>query len=305
MNGTTWDRTCLEDRPIFRSDLVTIGIFRAGVEHPSFHDTGPATAHLFVFPRTAVRIEHEGKGSFMADPSIVTFYNAGQAYRRHPVDVRGDICEWFAVRRDAIAEVLKARHPDAPGFGDTLFTFARGPSDPVTYAVQRQLCRHVLHGRSVDTLAVEEKVMEILGAVVARACPPESAADAAEEGDQRPLVEAVRHLLVKDFRSPKTLDDIAGEVGASVFHLCRVFKRQTGTTIHQFRHQLRLRHSLELVAEAGSDLSRIALHLGFSSHSHFTAAFRRAFHITPSEFRRFPSARRLNAAALVVQGGGA
>ena len=34
------------------------------------------------------------------------------------------------------------------------------------------------------------------------------------------------------------------------------------------------------------DLTALALDLGFSSHSHFTAAFRRAFGRPPAEFRR-------------------
>jgi AraC-like DNA-binding protein len=49
---------------------------------------------------------------------------------------------------------------------------------------------------------------------------------------------------------------------------------------------LRLRASLERVAEQRADLTSIALDLGFSSHSHFTDVFRREFGKTPSEFRK-------------------
>jgi AraC-like DNA-binding protein len=34
------------------------------------------------------------------------------------------------------------------------------------------------------------------------------------------------------------------------------------------------------------DLTRLSLDLGFSSHSHFTAAFRQAYGRTPAEFQR-------------------
>jgi AraC family transcriptional regulator len=74
-------------------------------------------------------------------------------------------------------------------------------------------------------------------------------------------------------------------VRVSVFHLCRTFRAVTGQTIHAYRTQLRLRAALERV-EYASDLSAVALDLGFSSHSHFTAAFRRAFGVTPSGVRR-------------------
>jgi AraC-like DNA-binding protein len=48
---------------------------------------------------------------------------------------------------------------------------------------------------------------------------------------------------------------------------------------------LRLRASLEAIAERSLDLTSVALDHGFSSHSHFTAAFRREWGMTPSDWR--------------------
>jgi AraC-like DNA-binding protein len=48
--------------------------------------------------------------------------------------------------------------------------------------------------------------------------------------------------------------------------------------------QLRLARALIEVPHA-DDLTALALDLGFSSHSHFTAAFRRAFGQSPSTAR--------------------
>ena len=62
------------------------------------------------------------------------------------------------------------------------------------------------------------------------------------------------------------------------------FRAVTGQTIHAYRMQLRVRSALERI-ERASDLSAVALALGFSSHSHFTASFRRAFGVTPSGVR--------------------
>jgi AraC-like DNA-binding protein len=62
--------------------------------------------------------------------------------------------------------------------------------------------------------------------------------------------------------------------------------RHTGTTLAAYRGQLRLRLALERLRDSRSDLTTIAYDLGYSSHSHFTMAFRQAFGTTPSEFRR-------------------
>ena len=70
-----------------------------------------------------------------------------------------------------------------------------------------------------------------------------------------------------------------------MFHLCRCFRAGTGLTLHEYRTQLRLRGALEALESGDCDLTRLALDTGFSSHSHFTAAFRRVFDATPSRVR--------------------
>jgi AraC-like DNA-binding protein len=49
--------------------------------------------------------------------------------------------------------------------------------------------------------------------------------------------------------------------------------------------RLRLARALDLLARH-DDLTTLSLDLGFSSHSHFSAAFRQAYGRSPSEFRQ-------------------
>jgi hypothetical protein len=42
-----------------------------------------------VFPRSGVWIRHDGGRPFVADPTVVTFSNPGQHYRRGPIDAGG------------------------------------------------------------------------------------------------------------------------------------------------------------------------------------------------------------------------
>jgi AraC-like DNA-binding protein len=65
-----------------------------------------------------------------------------------------------------------------------------------------------------------------------------------------------------------------------------VFQERTGVPVHRYLTLLRLRASLERLAEGASDLTELALELGFSSHSHFTDAFRREFGFSPSDVRK-------------------
>ena len=81
------------DRVVFASECVTIGAFRCAVNDPSFRNSGPIRDDCFVFPRTAVVIEHEHARPFVADTTIVTLYNRRQHYERRPVsaECRHDI----------------------------------------------------------------------------------------------------------------------------------------------------------------------------------------------------------------------
>jgi len=58
-----------------------------------------------------------------------------------------------------------------------------------------------------------------------------------------------------------------------------------GVPLYRYQLRLRLARALDLIAQY-DDLSALGLDLGFSSHSHFSAAFRAVYGRTPSEFRR-------------------
>ena len=285
----------LFDTPLFASPLVKIASFRADPAHPQFRSSGPIENHIFVFPRTSVRIQHVDKQPFVTSPNVVTFYNRDQLYRRDCVSPEGDACEWFAVAPDLLLDAMQSHDPSAADRPDHPFLFMQGPSDPRTYLLQRLLVRQLIEGGPLDPLFVEETAVRLLDRVLANAVrvfePPTTAA---EESRARSfeMVQAVQAILIARYREPLSLDEIAQQAGVSVFHLCRLFRRRTGFSLHAWQTQLRLREALERVAEPGIDLTDLALDLGYSSHSHFTAAFRQAFGVPPSALRE-ATARRL------------
>jgi hypothetical protein len=67
------------DRIVWSGALARIGAFRCGIDDPWFHDSGPAQNWCFVFPRTAVKIQHEHEPAFAANPHTITFCNRDQA----------------------------------------------------------------------------------------------------------------------------------------------------------------------------------------------------------------------------------
>jgi AraC family transcriptional regulator len=272
------------ERIRYRGDSgITIGTFRARLSDPWFHDSGPIDEHIFVFPRTAVTITHAGQRQVVADRNTVMFYNRHQMYRRAPLSADGDLCDWFRVPDAAVVDAVCARDPSVQDRPERPFRFAAGPCPAAVYARQRQV---VAAGPGPDT---DEEVLDLLRGVVASAyrargiAPVPLAPRAA--GARRDLVEAARALVAVQYREPLTTAGVAAQLSVSPFHLSRVFKEQTGVGLHQYITQLRLRRALVHLEDPRCSLIEIAIELGFSSHSHFTAAFRQTFRTSPSRLR--------------------
>ena len=266
--------------------MLRIGAWRCPVDHQAFRDSGPSSDTLFVFPRDSVTIQHEGRAPFVADANTVTYYNKGQRYRRDGAAGWGDRCEWFAIDPRTVADAVADRDPNARDRIDRVFAFTHGPSEASSYFAQRRVFDHVSREAVPDRLFVEETMLEVLVRVSALAYEREAMKPAVSrsKGD-RDIAEAARELLARCYREDWSLSAMAGRIGASVFHLARVFQRRTGLSLHQYRNQLRMRAALEELAGGEEDLSGLALALGFSSHSHFTNVFRRTFGSTPSAYR--------------------
>jgi AraC-like DNA-binding protein len=276
------------DVVLYQAPLLRIGRWRCPATHPCFRDSGPVSETLFVFPRDSVTIQHEGAAPFVADANTVTYYNAGQPCRRSRLSAWGDRCEWFAFSPTIVAESLAMHEPAAKDRLDRPFRFSHGPADPDSYLRQRLVFEHVSREPVPDRLFVEETMCDVLTRVTGIAYGRLGVMARRRQGSTRrdiDIAEAARDVIARNYRRPLSLDDIARSAGASVFHLARVFRERTSFSLHQYRNQLRLREALEPLRDTKTELSTLALDLGFSSHSHFTETFRRTFGRTPSSLR--------------------
>ena len=68
-------------------------------------------------------------------------------------------------------------------------------------------------------------------------------------------------------------------------YLTQVFQQVEGMPLYRYQLRLRLARALDLLADY-DDLTSLGLELGFSSHSHFSTAFRAGLRRSPSEFRQ-------------------
>lgn len=287
---------CSPDEVIFESRLFKVGSFACQPGNPWFGQPRIMPHDLVVFPRTSVYILKPDHEPIVANPNLVLLYNRGQVYTRRSLAGRGDRCEWFAFERELLADVIRPYDSRAADLERPPFRFPHGPSDPKTYILQRLVVQHVRDNEQPDPLFMEETVLVLLERVMENAYRI-AGVNGKNGADANPahleLTRAVQALVSTRFRESLSLSDIGEEIGYSPYHLSRVFRRQTGITIHRFLNHLRLQTALEYVVEDEEDLTHIALTLGFSSHSHFTQAFRQTFGMPPSALRRKEAHRHL------------
>ncbi|HNB55273.1 MAG TPA: AraC family transcriptional regulator, partial [Anaerolineales bacterium] len=253
---------------------------------PHFENSGPIGGYLLVFPRTSVSITHVGREPVITSPNVVMFYNLGQEYRRGKVSERGDVCEWFAFHPDVIVDALKPYDVTVQDRADQPFRFTHGPSETATFLQQRMVVEHLLQGESPDALWVEETMLALLDRCLAIRYGHKPRKENGQiNPEHKELVQAMQCLLTTHFHEPITLEYLARALHYSQYQLARIFRQQTGQTIHQYLDQLRVRTALEELTSGEKDLSALAYALGYSSHSHFTAAFKRSFGNPPSYVR--------------------
>ena len=99
------------------------------------------------------------------------------------------------------------------------------------------------------------------------------------------LIRRTKEYLEAELASPIRLHQVGRAVGASPAYLTDLFRRVEGVSLHRYVVQVRLARALVELPHT-DDLSTLALDVGFSSHSHFSAAFRRAYGCSPSVLRQ-------------------
>jgi AraC-like DNA-binding protein len=261
-------------------------------------------SHSLVFPRSGVFIKKvSNKDQVIAESTQVLFFNRHETYRvSHPI-AGGDSCTAIHFDEEALIDVLLSMDPFVAESADRPFRSAMAASSAHLALHLQRLRRLLLSHRQVDPLLVEEICASLLQGSVARVYErrrlTRQPVGRATRRAHRDLVDATRVMLARRFRDKLSLGDIARAVFSSPFHLARVFRRETGATLHQQQNRLRLRHALEHLADGKPDLTMLALDLGFSSHAHFTHAFRHEFGYAPSEFGRQLSTRGLRGGSCV------
>lgn len=263
---------------LLKSSTVTVRdtYCRGTCPHQSAEES--TTTTQLVFPYRGVYVRHVRHNQAVAEANQVLFFNAMEGYRvSHPVP-GGDASLTLAIDESHLNELA----PRVLLQTEPILTFRaqRMRIDARTQALVA-LLRHSLREEIAEPLEAETLAFTL----VQRSLGPRTTRAAASTYGRQRLVDRVKLVLASDLARRWTLAEISAEIHGSPVYLTQVFQQVEGMPLYRYQLQLRLARALDLLPEY-DDLTSLALDLGFSSHSHFTAAFRQLYGRTPSEFKQ-------------------
>ena len=283
--------------PLYDSPILNVRNYRCrlGCGGPAAEEH--SALNSIVLMRYGAFCQHFGRRTVTADVNQAVFFSKDSTYRvSHPADC-GDRGTIFTLSPAVLNDIIRELNPDIDACPERPFPFVTSPCDSGVLWRRHEFVRR-LEAAQFDPLGTEVTALQLIAEVLATAYARHGrftprARRHGTEAEHADRAEAVKTYLASRLSERCTLDDVARAVFASPFHLARVFQQHTGLSMHRYLVRLRLGAALERLAEGENNLTALALEFGFSSHSHFTEAFHRAFKFTPSDVRRKARQRTL------------
>jgi len=138
---------------------------------------------------------------------------------------------------------------------------------------------------SVEKIYLKAKVYELLGLYF----------NTAEEGDveQCPFlidednvrrIKMAKEIAIQQMSNPPSLKVLADEVGISLKKLKEGFKEIYGDTVYSYILNYKMEYARKLLERGNKNVNEIGLIIGYSTASHFIAAFKKKYGTTPKKY---------------------
>jgi AraC-like DNA-binding protein len=279
---------------LFSSADLYLGELHCAPDDDTFGQDAFVTGPIVALPSAATWVVRHGRERHLANPNHAVIHQADDVYRRERFEGRGYRCLFVYPRPSLFREIASEFDPAASDDDRRRVPAGVATIAADAFALSRSAAHHA-HDPGADEpdpVRMTDALHRVLRAVVASAFAsggraatfrrPRSNRTARAHAE---VTDGAKTALTARYAERVTVEDLASSLYVSPYHLTRVFRRQTGAGLHEYLNQLRLRAAYERIRDGQTDLASLATEVGFSSHSHLTANFGRAFGAPPSAVR--------------------
>jgi len=97
-------------------------------------------------------------------------------------------------------------------------------------------------------------------------------------------IRKAKDLVISRMAEPPSLQELATEIGLSLKRLKEGFKQIYGDTVYSFLFDYKMEFSRKLLDSGEYNVNEVGLKVGYSTSSHFIAAFKKKFGTTPKKY---------------------
>ncbi|MDK4742570.1 AraC family transcriptional regulator [Rhizobium sp. CNPSo 3464] len=177
---------------------------------------------------------------------------------------------------------IQDRFENVPGTDLDRLAPTIGFEDPLIQYAARSICSEIGQGDPLANMMVENHASTIFGRLFRLSGHRRQYL----KGGLSPAV--LKRLIDKidaSLDGSLSLTELAHEAGLSEHYMSKAFRHSTGLPPHAFIIRRRVERASEMLRYSDRQITEIAYACGFSSPSHFAAAFRRVIGSTPKRYR--------------------
>ncbi len=97
-------------------------------------------------------------------------------------------------------------------------------------------------------------------------------------------IRKAKDIIVAEMAEPPTLQELADEIGLSLKKLKEGFKQIYGDTVFSFLFDYKMEVARKLLEAGNDNVNEVGLKVGYSTSSHFIAAFKKKYGTTPKKY---------------------
>lgn len=97
-------------------------------------------------------------------------------------------------------------------------------------------------------------------------------------------IRKAKDIVIANMAEPPSLQDLSREIGLSLKKLKEGFKQIYGDSVYSFLFDYKMEHARRLLDTGDYNVNEVGLKVGYSTSSHFIAAFKKKFGTTPKKY---------------------